>query len=177
MHEAVEPLSTEQFVQAGEYERPAGNPSQSRSVVIAANGLVATSQPLAAQVGLDVLQDRVGAVHDPLPLLVRTVLRDEEVLGLEAGDVRTEEVGRHRLSEGVGRPQEHADRHAGHVGPVQVVDDEVVHSVDDEHIGARLLLGPLPELVARMVFGAVVVFDHGDVGSLVEEDLAPKILG
>jgi len=56
MHEAVEPLSTEQFVQAGEYERPAGNPSQSRSVVIAANGLVATSQPLAAQVGLDVLQ-------------------------------------------------------------------------------------------------------------------------
>lgn len=38
------------------YERPAVNPRQSRSVVIARNGLVATSQPLAAQAGLDVLK-------------------------------------------------------------------------------------------------------------------------
>jgi len=56
MHELVEPLNIEQLVQAGEYERPGANPSQSRSVVIASNGLVATSQPLAAQVGLDILQ-------------------------------------------------------------------------------------------------------------------------
>ncbi|MEO1995307.1 MAG: gamma-glutamyltransferase [Planctomycetaceae bacterium] len=56
MHECVESLNIAQFVQAGDYERPGGNPSQSRSVVIAANGLVATSQPLAAQVGLDILK-------------------------------------------------------------------------------------------------------------------------
>jgi len=56
MHDLVEPLHIEQLVQAGEYERPGANPAQSRSVVIAANGLVATSQPLAAQVGLDILQ-------------------------------------------------------------------------------------------------------------------------
>src|SRR5262249_11836466 len=38
------------------YDRPASNPHQSRSVVIAQNGIVATSQPLAAQAGLDVLK-------------------------------------------------------------------------------------------------------------------------
>lgn len=38
------------------YDRPAGNPRQSRSVVVAQQGMVATSQPLAAQVGLDVLK-------------------------------------------------------------------------------------------------------------------------
>jgi gamma-glutamyltranspeptidase / glutathione hydrolase len=38
------------------YDRPATNPHQSRSVVMARNGIVATSQPLAAQVGLDVLK-------------------------------------------------------------------------------------------------------------------------
>jgi len=41
---------------AGEYDRPAKNPHQSRSAVIAAEGIVATSQPLAAQAGLDVLK-------------------------------------------------------------------------------------------------------------------------
>ncbi|MBI3836480.1 MAG: gamma-glutamyltransferase [Planctomycetia bacterium] len=39
-----------------EYDRPAANPHQSRSVVVAQHGIVATSQPLAAQVGLDVLK-------------------------------------------------------------------------------------------------------------------------
>lgn len=41
---------------AGEYDRPAQNPHQSRSATVAKYGIVATSQPLAAQVGLDVLK-------------------------------------------------------------------------------------------------------------------------
>ena len=38
------------------YDRPARNPHQSRSVVVAQQGMVATSHPLAAQVGVDVLK-------------------------------------------------------------------------------------------------------------------------
>jgi gamma-glutamyltranspeptidase/glutathione hydrolase len=38
------------------YERPAPNPRQSRSVVMARNGMAATSQPLAVQAALRVLQ-------------------------------------------------------------------------------------------------------------------------
>lgn len=45
-----------------EYDRPAEYPQQSRSVVIAKNGIVATSQPLAAQAGLDVLKAGGNAV-------------------------------------------------------------------------------------------------------------------
>jgi gamma-glutamyltranspeptidase/glutathione hydrolase len=48
--------STNHRVRAGEYDRPAGRPHQSRSAVIAQHGMVATSQPLAAQVGLDILK-------------------------------------------------------------------------------------------------------------------------
>ncbi len=39
-----------------EYDRPGPNPLQSRSEVIAKNGIVATSHPLASQAGLDVLK-------------------------------------------------------------------------------------------------------------------------
>jgi gamma-glutamyltranspeptidase / glutathione hydrolase len=44
------------------YDRPAPNPAQSRSVVIAGRGIVATSQPLAAQAGLDILKSGGNAI-------------------------------------------------------------------------------------------------------------------
>ena len=42
--------------QTAGYDRARGDPKQSRSVVLATHGMVATSHPLAAQVGLDVLK-------------------------------------------------------------------------------------------------------------------------
>jgi gamma-glutamyltranspeptidase/glutathione hydrolase len=41
---------------AGEYDRPAKLPHQSRSAVLAMHGIVAASQPLAAQAGLEILK-------------------------------------------------------------------------------------------------------------------------
>lgn len=53
---ALIPIVDFDFTVGAEYERTAGKPSQSRSVVIAKNGIVATSHPLAAQAGLDILK-------------------------------------------------------------------------------------------------------------------------
>jgi gamma-glutamyltranspeptidase / glutathione hydrolase len=50
------------FCSAVRGERASGWPAQSRSEVMAQNGLVATSQPLAAQAGLSVLQQGGNAV-------------------------------------------------------------------------------------------------------------------
>jgi gamma-glutamyltranspeptidase/glutathione hydrolase len=43
-------------------DRPAPNPRATRSVVMARNGLIATSQPLASAAGLRVLQDGGNAI-------------------------------------------------------------------------------------------------------------------
>jgi len=51
---AAEPVSNP-LARSG-YDRPAANPRQSRSATVAVNGMVATSQPLAAQIGLDILK-------------------------------------------------------------------------------------------------------------------------
>jgi len=47
---------------AAEYDRPGATQHQSRSVVMAPHGMVATSQPLAAQAGLDVLKAGGNAI-------------------------------------------------------------------------------------------------------------------
>lgn len=55
LEEPTAPLDSK-AARAGEYDRPAEHPHQSRSVVLAKHGMVATSHPLAAQAGLDVLK-------------------------------------------------------------------------------------------------------------------------
>src|SRR5438132_9984813 len=52
----------EESPSGGGYHRPAKFTHQSRSVVVARNGIVATSQPLAAVAGLDVLKQGGNAV-------------------------------------------------------------------------------------------------------------------
>ncbi|MFN0195203.1 MAG: gamma-glutamyltransferase [Planctomycetaceae bacterium] len=53
---SAEPTHQSNDLHAGEYDRSGRNPHQSRSVVVAQHGMVATSHPLAAQVGVDILQ-------------------------------------------------------------------------------------------------------------------------
>lgn len=48
--------------QQGPGDRPAANPRATRSVVLARNGMIATSQPLASAAGLRVLQDGGNAI-------------------------------------------------------------------------------------------------------------------
>src|SRR5512132_956688 len=43
-------------------DRPAKNPQATRSVVLARNGMIATSQPLASAAGLKALQDGANAI-------------------------------------------------------------------------------------------------------------------
>ena len=43
-------------------DRPAPNPHSTRSVVIARNGMIATSQPLASAAGLQVMQEGGNAI-------------------------------------------------------------------------------------------------------------------
>ena len=52
----VTPIHSGEGGHRSEYARPARYPQQSRSVQMASHGMVATSHPLAAQVGLDILQ-------------------------------------------------------------------------------------------------------------------------
>ncbi|MBD3676067.1 MAG: gamma-glutamyltransferase [Planctomycetaceae bacterium] len=52
----VTPVHSGEGGHRSEYARPARYPHQSRSVQMASHGMVATSHPLAAQVGLDILQ-------------------------------------------------------------------------------------------------------------------------
>ncbi|MCA9032722.1 MAG: gamma-glutamyltransferase, partial [Planctomycetaceae bacterium] len=49
-------------IRAAGFDRPGGTSDQSRSVVMARHGMVATSHPLAAQTGLDVLKSGGNAV-------------------------------------------------------------------------------------------------------------------
>ncbi|MBX3412135.1 MAG: gamma-glutamyltransferase [Pirellulales bacterium] len=68
------------------YDRPAKNRHQSRSVVTATNGMVATSQPLAAQIGLDVLKQGGNAADAAIAASAAIGLMEPMSCGI-GGDV------------------------------------------------------------------------------------------
>ena len=53
---ALSSIAMTQISFAAGYDRPTANPHQSRSAIVAQHGVVATSQPLAVEAGLDVLK-------------------------------------------------------------------------------------------------------------------------
>src|SRR5438552_16265049 len=62
MRFATSALVATMFMQHPAGDRPAGNPRGTRSVVMARNGAIATSQPLATAAGLRVLQSGGNAI-------------------------------------------------------------------------------------------------------------------
>jgi gamma-glutamyltranspeptidase/glutathione hydrolase len=60
MHSVLFLIVLGEFLMAG--DRPTGVPQQTRSAVLARNGMVATSQPLAVQAGLRILQQGGNAI-------------------------------------------------------------------------------------------------------------------
>ena len=78
---------------AGEYDRPAGWRQQSRSVVLAKNGMVATSHPLAAQVGLNILQSGGNAADAAIAVDAMLGLVEPMSCGI-GGDMFVDLLGR-----------------------------------------------------------------------------------
>src|SRR5438874_4496145 len=62
MRPAIAAVLAAMFMQQPAGDRPAANPRSTRSVVMARNGLIATSQPLASAAGLRVLQSGGNAI-------------------------------------------------------------------------------------------------------------------
>ena len=65
---------------AAGYDRPVGDPNQSRSVVLAKHAIVATSHPLAAETGLDVLKAGGNAADGKLGKRAVVGAADEEAV-------------------------------------------------------------------------------------------------
>lgn len=68
------------------FDRPGNNAQQSRSVTTATNGIVATSQPLAAQIGLDVLKQGGNAADAAIAASAAIGLMEPMSCGI-GGDV------------------------------------------------------------------------------------------